>query len=226
MLRPPDKGSAAVQRVSSYRLCEIAVRGARLIPGAGKVLADLVGDRHRAMMSACAAESDGQIALALVDVMGQQVSQQFRDAGDEFGGLRKGTDVTRDSRILARQLFEFGDVVRVGQKTNVKNQVAVGWHSVAESEARNVNENTGFVAVAGEFLFDEVAEFMDIEPGSLDDKVGKRAHGGEQGALLLDALADRLFAGAQGMRPARFAEPPHDGFVGGFQEYEAYVETA
>ena len=52
-------------------------------------LADVFGDHHRAMLAACASETDGQVTFSFVNVMRKQVDQQFRDAADEFPGLRE-----------------------------------------------------------------------------------------------------------------------------------------
>src|SRR5208282_6829283 len=61
-------------------------------------LADIFGNHHRAMLSARASEADGQVALALANVVRQQVDQQFRDAVDELLRLWKRPDVLGDSR--------------------------------------------------------------------------------------------------------------------------------
>ena len=53
-------------------------------PGLRQALAKLVGDHHAAMMAAGAAERNGEIALAFLDVVRQQVDQQIGDTLDEL----------------------------------------------------------------------------------------------------------------------------------------------
>src|SRR6516225_2933532 len=59
----------------------------------GKVVANVVGDHYRAVLSAGAPEGDGQVALPFTDVMWQQVDEQVGNSRNKFDGLRKRTDI-------------------------------------------------------------------------------------------------------------------------------------
>ena len=163
-------------------------------------------------MAAGAAEGDGQIALAFADVVRQQIDQQLRDAVDEFDGLRKRPDVARHAGVAAGQLLELRNVVRVGQKADVEDQVAIGGHAVTVAEAGHVDHDLRFFALAHELLADEIAQLVNRELRGIDGQVRQLADGREHLALLADALADGL-AGAERMRPARLAEAAHDRLV-------------
>ena len=65
-------------------LPQVPVRLLHAVSGACQPLADFVRDQDTAMMSAGAAEGDGQVRLALADIVRQQVNQQIGDALDEF----------------------------------------------------------------------------------------------------------------------------------------------
>src|SRR5450755_4062686 len=56
-------------------------------------LVDICGDHHRAMLTAGTPKADSQIALALANVVRQQIDEKFRDAVDELLRLRKRADV-------------------------------------------------------------------------------------------------------------------------------------
>ena len=56
---------------------------------AAQPLADIFGNHHRAVLTPGTTETDGEVALALMNVVGQQVDQQVGDAADELLGLRK-----------------------------------------------------------------------------------------------------------------------------------------
>ena len=47
------------------------------VSGFVQALSYLIGDHHRTVLAAGAAETDGEIALAFVDVVRQQVNQQI-----------------------------------------------------------------------------------------------------------------------------------------------------
>src|SRR5216684_2614463 len=65
------------------------------------------------MMAAGAPKRDRQIALALTDVVWNQIDQQFGDPIHKFDGLRKRSDVPRDIGMAAGELLELRDVVGV-----------------------------------------------------------------------------------------------------------------
>ena len=100
-----------------------------------QIVSDRVGDHNGTVMPPRAPERDRQIALALANVVRQQINQKLGDVIDEFYGLWKAPDVSRYRRVSAGQVFEPGYVVRVRQEADVKNQVAVGGQPVAVAEA-------------------------------------------------------------------------------------------
>jgi len=59
------------------------------IAGAPEALVDLLGNHHRAVMAASAAERDSEIALAFPNIVRQEVDQQVGDALDELRRLRE-----------------------------------------------------------------------------------------------------------------------------------------
>ena len=83
------------------------------VAGLGQALLDLFSDHHRAVLSTRATEADGQITLALADVVRNQVHQQVGDAVNELLGLGKRADIFRHLRMAAGQRAEFGNEVGI-----------------------------------------------------------------------------------------------------------------
>src|ERR1039458_5870682 len=61
----------------------------------GKPLLDLFGNQHRTVFASGATKRNGEVALALANVVRDQVHQQLRYAGYKLLGLREREDVTR-----------------------------------------------------------------------------------------------------------------------------------
>src|ERR1700722_19445535 len=88
---------------------------------ASQALANLARDHNASMVAARAPERNGEITFALRDVMRQQIDQQVRDARDELRRLWKRPDVARHARILAGEMFERRNVIRVWKDPNLEH---------------------------------------------------------------------------------------------------------
>src|SRR5439155_702827 len=142
---------------NSHRLNQVAVGYLGAVPGAAEALVDLLGDHHRPMMAARAAERDREIALAFTDVVRQQIDQKVGDALDELDGLRERSDIARDFGIAAGKLLERWNVIGIGEEPDIENQVAIGRHAMAVAEAGDIHHDLGFFALAAEFFHDRFA---------------------------------------------------------------------
>src|SRR5215471_11929999 len=66
-----------------------------------KILGHGSREHHGAMLAAGTAESDGQITLALLNVVRNQVGQQAFHAAEKLAGLRERTDVAANLGVAA-----------------------------------------------------------------------------------------------------------------------------
>src|SRR6185312_9208297 len=128
------------------------------------------------MLPAGATEGDRQIAFAFSDVMRHEINQQLGDAIYELLRLRELTNVGCNLGMLPCQRTEFGNKVRIRQKTNVKHQIGIAGHAILESEAHTRDKN----AVSAGFpilkLFENVrAQLVDVELGGVDNHVSQVA---------------------------------------------------
>src|SRR5580698_8945741 len=124
-------------------------------------------------MAARASESDGEIALALPNVVRQQIDEQIGDLFDELAGLRKRADVASDGGILPGELLELRNGIGVGQEANVEDEIAIRRQAVTEPEAGDVDQDLRRLAFAGELLANEIAQLVDVELRCVDGDLGQ-----------------------------------------------------
>src|ERR1051326_5599384 len=103
--------------------------------------------------------------------MRQEVNQKLGNALDKFDGLRKRPDILGNRGISPGKLLETGDVIRVGEKSHIEDQVAVLWKAVAKPEAVYVNHDVRLAAAAAELFFHERPQLVDSELRRIDDEI-------------------------------------------------------
>ena len=86
-----ETGQAPSLRMKKFvrLLGAIPVHDLHLVPGLAQSRIYLFRDHHRAVLSTCASETNGQITFALMNVVRQQINQQLRDAINKFTRLGK-----------------------------------------------------------------------------------------------------------------------------------------
>ena len=182
------------------------MQGLDLVAGFAKALAEFFGHHHASVLAAGAAEGDGQVAFALFDVMREQVEHELGDTIEELSRLRESADVGGDFRIEAGLLAEFGDEVGVGQEANIENHIGVEGHAILEAETETGNEEALGLLLVAEAGVNVGAELVDVEVGSVNERVGDVANGIEELTLFDDGAPDG-FRLAEGMRAACFRVP-------------------
>src|ERR1700683_5839902 len=150
-------------------LWHVAMHNFHTITGAPKMFAYLLGDHDGTVLSAGTAERNGQIALAFMNVVREQVDEQIGDARDELPTLGKRANVFGDARIASRQRPELGYEVRVRQEAHVKDEVGVLGNALTEPETDAGHQNVVFRRLLLKTLGDVSAELMNVEFGSIDD---------------------------------------------------------
>ena len=94
-LLPPSESArsssrnGAAKTSAGYLFRTIPVHNFHLESSPSQPLAYLLGDHHRPVLPARTSKADRQVALALANVMRQQIHQQVRNAIDELFRLRK-----------------------------------------------------------------------------------------------------------------------------------------
>jgi len=172
------------------------------------------GHHHGAMLAAGATERDGEVAFTFVDVVGNQIGKKALHAAEKFSRLGEGLDVAANARVFAGEAAQLGNEVGIGQEAHVKHEVGVGGHSEFIAKTNEGNEERP-LAFGFEAFVDEVAEFVNVELGGVNDHVGELADGLHQEFFLAEAFADGVIL-AEGMRAASFAVAAKERVFGGF----------
>src|SRR5215470_11618324 len=131
-----------------------------LVARIDQILANLRRYHYRPVLPAGAAERDRQVALAFADIMRQQINQKVGDAVHKLDRLRERPDISSYRRIAACQMFKPRNVIRVREKPDIEDQIAVIRDPVAESEAGHINHDVRFITSSAETLSNKLAEFV------------------------------------------------------------------
>src|SRR5947209_14403954 len=94
-----------------------------------------------------AAKADGEIALAFANVVRQQIDEQLRDAFNEFAALRERTHILCNLGMATGKGPQLRHEVRIRQKADVEEQVAILRNAVLVSEA-DAGDGDGGVRIA------------------------------------------------------------------------------
>jgi len=204
----------------------IAVHDLYLISSFAQTLSDLLRDHDGAMLSTSTAEADGQVALSLVNVVRQQIDQEFGDAADEFLGLRKRADVFGDARVASGEGPKFGNEMGIRQEADVEHQIGIFRHAVLEPEAHARNQHLllragGVLELVGEVS----AQFVDVELRGIDDKISEPTDSAQMAALGGEGGADGG-AGSERMGATRFAEAAEQDGIASLEKNDARGDEA
>src|SRR5579859_3763447 len=93
------------------------------------------------MLAAGAAKSDRQITLALMNIVRQQIHQQFGNALDELTCLRERSNILRNPRVAPGQRSKLRQKMWIRQEPHIENQVGIFRKSVAEAKAHRRNQD-------------------------------------------------------------------------------------
>src|SRR5918992_3593243 len=85
----------------------------------------VLGDGHRAVAAARAADGDHEVGLALGDVLRQQIIEQRHHVVVELLEAAVAADVVDDALVEAGERPQVGLVVRVREEADVEGQVGV-----------------------------------------------------------------------------------------------------
>lgn len=184
--------AAQGQRSGLDRLVGVAVAGFSLVALFAEALRHVFRHHHGTMVPPGAAEGNREVAFPLVDVVGNEIDQKFLNAIQKLDGLREAAHVAGDLGVEPSEVAVFRDVVRIGQKADIEDQVAGFGHAVAEAETGDGNAEGRLVLMIAEAGLDVIPEFMDVELGGIDDGVGEFANALQVDALGIDAVLELI----------------------------------
>src|SRR5262245_43184344 len=102
------------------------------------------------MLASGASKTNRQVALALANVVRDQVYQQSGDAVNKFLGLRERADVLGYLGMPPRVRPERRNEMRVGQKAHIEEQIGVVRHPGLVAKAHDRDQDILVRAAGGE----------------------------------------------------------------------------
>jgi len=189
------------------------------IPCCPESLLQFFCNHHGSMLTTRAANSYGEIALALVNIVGQQKRQHIGNFVQKFPGLGKLTDVLRHLGMLSSQRAELRDKVGVRKKPNIKDEIRIARDPVLEAETGDRNSEIAVVLTYStrELGIDVRPKFMHIESRRIEKDIRNISNRIEPATFGAYGRGDRLSA-AKRVRAARLRKPPDQGVVRRFKK--------
>ena len=125
----------------SSLLPDIAMRNPGLIPLTGQGVTNLFRDGDRAVTPTRATNRNGKVALAFLHVIGKKVEKQVHQMLHELPGGWERIHIALHNRVSPRFALQPRDIVWVGEKTRVENQVRVGRYAETKSKRNHGNQD-------------------------------------------------------------------------------------
>ena len=156
--------------------------------------------------------------------MRQEIKEQVHEPRDEFLRLREARHEAVNGSVPAGLALELRNVVGIGEKAHVEDQVCVGRQAKPEPEGDDGEQDRFSPGHPAKPRLDELPELVNIHPRRVDDGGRDLSHGLEQQALEPDALAHRQIA-PQGVRAPRLPEAANQGAVRSLEKDERVPEV-
>ena len=155
---------------------------------AAQLCGELLGQDHRAMPPPGAANSDGQVALALAFEARNRKLQQVGDLGQQLLRLGLAQDEVTNAGVGSWDRLQLGNEEGIVQKPHVEDQVGVHRRPVFEPERDKARVHPRCPSGTGpEDVEDRAAEIVHAEAGGVEDARGARAQRRQPLALESDA---------------------------------------
>ena len=180
----------------------------------------MTGHRHRPVLAAGAPHGQGEVALALAAVARADDAQDVGVPVQELPGPLLAEHVVADLGVLAGQLAQLGDPVRIGQEPYVDHEVGVDRQPVLVTEGQHGGPELTprLAAVAQERGLDRRTQLVHGAVAGVDHQVGLLAQAGQQPPLGTDAV-DQPAAALQRVLAPHVLEPADEDVVTGLEEH-------
>src|SRR5439155_25425991 len=150
----------------------------------------LLSEHDGSVVAACAAERDDQARLALRAVCRQGQLQELHDELEESSCAGLPEHVVPNGRFQAGQALEVGYPVRIGQESDVEDEVRLEWDAELEAKGDHLDGHDLRGRLAWNEAPDALLQLPDRKAAGVDDVVRKRARPGEAETLLGDRGLD------------------------------------
>src|SRR5208337_353702 len=140
-----------------------------------KEIPQRLGNYHRPMSAAGAADGDSQIRLTLAAITGKKKRhhiQEFLQKNDGLGFLH---DKVSDLRVKPAECFKFRDEMRVRQKSHIHHQIRFERYAEPVTERLQMHGHVPGALFALDTGYDQLFQLMDVKFRSIDYSGGKAA---------------------------------------------------
>jgi len=196
------------------------MEGFDLIAGVIEFGSNLLDHHDAAMLSASAADGDGEVAFSFLDIVREQVEEKVGNTAQELASLGKGTHIVGDGGVEPGKLAELGHVVGIGQKPDVEDHIGIEGNTIFEAEAETTDQQMLGLILLTEASEDVGAEFVDVEGRGVDKSVGDIADRIEELAFFDDGTGDGFLL-AEGVGATGFGVTTNEDGVLGVEENDA-----
>ncbi len=200
----------------------ISMRNTSLMSTGLEVLEEGVGDGHRAMFATGASDRHGDIAFALALIKRHQVIEQIGDSAGRLLDLFALIEVFENRLVISRQLLQFWNEVRIGQKPDVEEQIRIQWNSEFETEAEHRDLGLSGLIFGGKAALEPSAQRVNVVIGRIDHYVRQQADGFKFFALFRDRFRHPPFT--QRVRPPRLAVPALQNRIARLQKEHSHLK--
>src|SRR2546430_7840774 len=152
--------------------------------------AQLLDEGDRAVPAPRAAHRDGQVRLALALVRGEHEAQEVLDVAQQLAAFRVLHHELADLVLAAVERAQVLDEVRVGQETDVEDEVGVERYAVLEAEGHERDGEARTLLGRHVRLDEHVLELVHGHARGVHDTIGHLAHGTQRLALGADTVED------------------------------------
>src|SRR6185437_10699085 len=135
-------------------------------------------------------EGDRQIALALSDIVRDQVRQQALYPPPELCRLRKRMDIARHSRVSSIERTQSRHEMRVRKKAHIENKIGVRGNAVTKPEAHERYQQWPAAGIL-KAIDNELAQLVHVELSRVDNDIRETADRSHAVALFADSVDDR-----------------------------------
>jgi hypothetical protein len=173
---------------------------------------ELLGDRHRAVAPARAADRDREIRLALALIGRHQEFEEAFEPLQQLVTLGVLHDEVAHARITPVERSQLVDEVRVGEEADVEDEIGVDRDPVLEPERHQRHRQSRSGLGCSIQLDQQLLELVDVHRRGVDDAVGDLAHVRQGLALGTDGL-QHVAVAAEGMSTSRLVVAADERFV-------------
>ena len=183
---------------------------------APQTLGQRFGNRDAAVLAARAADADGRVAAAFVQVALDDGLQECHRPIEKVLGPRLGQHIVTDRLVPPGQRLQLGHPEGIGEESQVEDEVGVQGDAVLETEGHDGDAESG-AAVIADHRTDLASQLVHVETRGVEDHICLGSQLAQQLALGLDTVEEASTT-LQRVRSTHALEAPDEGLVGGVEK--------